>query len=73
MTVPMVLIVHAPDCATMRSPCNCNKQVFNSPSKACEAHGGQFERLEIAQITPPAGVTVSVWRSQARRHRAISE
>lgn len=76
--MPMQLIVHAPNCATKKSPCSCSYQTFTDATAALAAHGGDFKRLEILSITPPAeqrfwAPEIPPERSQARRHgREIS-
>jgi hypothetical protein len=76
MNVPMVLLVHAPDCKWESDTCACTPQQFTDASTAIKAHAGNFKRLQLAAVVPPApryDQWVPYERSQARRHRtAIS-
>lgn len=70
--MPMKLIVHAKDCPTMKSPCSCAKQEFTNGQAAIDAHEGDHRRLELVSVTTPF-VPIPAWKSQARRHQAISD
>lgn len=76
--MPLELVVHAPACRTKRQDdgCTCTPERFDATQAtlARQAHGGDPGRLELGRWRPPVHVnTIHVDRSQARRHRAISE
>jgi hypothetical protein len=73
--MPMQLIVHALDCPTKRRPCTCATQEFAIPAEAIKATGGDPGRMELGKVTPPPPRLpdpLPPHRSQARRHREIS-
>ena len=71
--LPMKLYVHKPHCASRRRPCTCDPQEFSSATEAIAAARGDSARMEVGEITPPLRPTWWPVRSQAARHRPLSD